>query len=287
MSDYKTFLKVRLATLVVFSAAITYVIAAKDSFDWYNLLWVVLGGFLVTGASNGFNQIWEKESDKLMTRTANRPLPKDRMNKKEGMILAMSTGIIGVIILWKLLNPLTGLLGLISLLLYAVVYTPMKKKSSWAVFVGAIPGAMPPMIGYVAFTGTLTPAAFALFALQFIWQFPHFWAIAWRSHEDYTRAGFHLLPSGGGKDKKSTFQILLYTIFMIPISLLPTMAMFGKLGGAFSVVVFVLTGFLMLIPAIKLHKTMEDKWATKLMFASFIYLPVVLIALLIDQLYIL
>ena len=163
----------------------------------------------------------------------------------------------------------------------------MKKMSSWAVFVGAFPGAMPPMIGWVAYTGELTPAALSLFALQFMWQFPHFWAIAWRSHDDYKKAGFHLLPSAGGKDRKSAMQILVYTLWMVPISLLPTVDFFSKIGGFFSGIVFLLAAFLMLYPAFKLFKTMEDKWATKLMFASFIYLPVVLIALLIDQLFIL
>jgi len=294
ISDYRTFFKVRLASLVVFSAAMTYVLAfyhddniAKGSFDWMKLFWVVLGGFLVTGSSNGLNQVWERNSDKLMSRTANRPLPQNRMKSTEGLIAAGITGIIGVFILWEYLNMRTGILGLLSLVLYAAVYTPMKKASSWAVFVGAFPGAMPPMIGWVAYTDNIGAAAVALFALQFMWQFPHFWAIAWRSHEDYKKAGFHLLPSGGGKDKKSAMQILVYSLWMIPISLLPTVDFFGRIGGWFSGVIFILAGFLMLYPAFKLFKTLEDKWATKLMFASFIYLPVVLIAMLIDQLLIL
>ena len=294
IADYRTFLKVRLACLVVFSASITYVLAfhnddnlIKMPFDWMQLFWVVLGGFLVTGSSNGLNQIWERNSDKLMSRTADRPLPQGRMKTKEGLFLAIITGVIGVFVLWYFLNLMTGVLGLLSLLSYAVVYTPMKKMSSWAVFVGAFPGAMPPMIGWVAYTGELTPAALSLFALQFMWQFPHFWAIAWRSHDDYKKAGFHLLPSAGGKDRKSAMQILVYTLWMVPISLLPTVDFFSKIGGFFSGIVFLLAAFLMLYPAFKLFKTMEDKWATKLMFASFIYLPVVLIALLIDQLFIL
>ena len=283
IADYQVFLKIRLATLVVFSATITYVLAAKEAFVFNDLLWVIIGGFLVTGASNGFNQIWEKETDKLMSRTQDRPLPQDRMKVTEGLVLAVLTGILGVFVLWYYLNPLTGALGLLSLLLYATVYTPMKKYSSWAVFVGAIPGAMPPMIGWVAFTGEMSPAAVSLFALQFVWQFPHFWAIAWRSHEDYQKAGFHLLPSVGGKDKKSAAQILIYTLFMVPVSLLPLLDLFGKIGGWFSAVVFILSALLMLYPAWKLFETLEEKWATKLMFASFLYLPIVLLALLMDQ----
>lgn len=285
------FLKIRLATLVVFSASITYVLAFnndsslfKTAFEWENLLWVVLGGFLVTGSSNGLNQVWERNSDKLMARTADRPLPQNRMKTKEGLAIAFITGAVGVYVLWNFLNPMTGVLGALSLVLYASVYTPMKKVSSWAVFVGAFPGAMPPMIGWVAYTGELTPAAVSLFALQFMWQFPHFWAIAWRSHDDYQKAGFHLLPSSGGKDKKSAMQILVYTLFMLPVSLLPTIDLFGKIGGWFSAVVFLLAGLLMLFPAYKLFETKEDKWATKLMFASFVYLPATLLALLIDQL---
>jgi protoheme IX farnesyltransferase len=294
IADYRTFLKVRLATLVVFSASITYVLAFNNDenlvrlpFDWAKLFWVVLGGFLVTGSSNGLNQVWERHSDKLMTRTADRPLPQNRMNTTEGLIVATITGVLGVFILWYYLNPMTGMLGLLSLILYASVYTPMKKMSSWAVFVGAFPGAMPPMIGWVAYTGQLSPEALSLFALQFIWQFPHFWAIAWRSHDDYKRAGFHLLPSAAGKDKSSAMQILVYTLFMVPISLLPTISLFGSIGGPFSAVIFLLAALVMLYPAYFLFKTLEDRWATKLMFASFIYLPVVLIALLIDQLFIL
>lgn len=295
LADYQVFLKIRLASLVVFSASITYIVAylhddfkgVESSFNYINLFWVVIGGFLVTGASNGFNQVWERESDKLMKRTANRPMPQNRMNVREGMMLAMATGVFGVLILWNFLNEMTGILGLLSLILYAVIYTPMKKKSSWAVFVGAFPGAMPPMIGWVAYTGELSPQALALFAIQFIWQFPHFWAIAWRSHEDYKNAGFHLLPSGGGKDRRSAMQILIYTIFMIPVSLLCMLPAFGAIGGWFSATIFILSALLMLYPAYKLFYTLEDKWATKLMFASFIYLPLVLLALLFDQLFIL
>ncbi len=284
------FFKLRLSFLVVFSAAITYAISFLENktpngqFDWAKLGWVVLGGFLVTGASNGFNQIWEKDSDKLMTRTLNRPLPQDRMKMSEAMILSFLVGGIGVNIIWNFLNPLTGILGIVSLLSYALIYTPLKKITPWAVFVGAFPGAMPPMIGWVAFTGELGPEALSLFALQFIWQFPHFWAIAWRCFDDYAKAGFYLLPSKGGKNKQSAAQILIYTLFMIPISLLPTLNIFGEVAGVFSSIIIILSGFIMLYPAYKLFVTLSDKWATKLMFASFIYLPLILITLLVEQL---
>lgn len=287
-SDYISFLKIRLATLVVFSAAITYILAMITNngvFKWLELMAVIVGGFLITGASNGLNQIKEKELDRLMTRTQNRPLPTDRMTVKEAWIIAISTGFAGVGILCYL-NLLTGLLGLISLILYAWIYTPLKQKTSWSVFVGAFPGALPPMIGWIAYTGEFGPAAFSLFALQFIWQFPHFWAIAWRLDEDYKKAGFIMLPSGGEKNKQSAFQILFYTIFMIPISLIPMLPMFN-VGGILSVIAAIVCGVIMLKPALKLYQTLDDKYATKLMFASFLYLPVILIAMVIDKLYLL
>ena len=284
-SDYISFLKIRLATLVVFSAAITYVLSSweTDSFSWYKLFCVIIGGFLITGASNGLNQISEKHLDAKMKRTENRPLPQSRMTVKEAWWIAGLTGIIGVAILTFTLNILTGLLGLLSLILYAWVYTPLKQRTSWSVFVGAFPGALPPMIGWIAATGEFSPQAISLFALQFIWQFPHFWAIAWRLDEDYKKAGFIMLPSGGEKNKQSAFQILFYTLFMIPISLIPMTPMF-MVGGIVSVIAVIVCGVIMLIPAVKLYQTLEDKWATKLMFSSFIYLPVILIAMIIDKL---
>lgn len=288
-ADYISFLKLRLASLVVFSAAITYILAflsnktLGEKFSFLSLLAVIIGGFLITGASNGINQIKEKDLDALMNRTQNRPLPQNRMSKKEAWWIAVVMGLVGVGILTVYLNLLTGLLGLVSLILYAWVYTPMKQKTPWSVFIGAFPGALPPMIGWIAFDGVFSPQALSLFTLQFIWQFPHFWAIAWKLDEDYKRAGFIMLPSGGGKNKQSAFQILFYTIFMIPISLIPMLPAF-QVGGIISVIAALFCGFLMLKPAYQLYRTLEDKWATKLMFASFIYLPLILIAMVIDKL---
>lgn len=296
-SDLKEFTKLRLALLVVFSAAITYVTALKFyqktydiAFDWISVTWLCIGGMLITASSNGFNQIFERDLDKLMSRTQNRPLPTGRMTVKTAWFITIITGVVGTLILWFMLNPLTGALGLASLISYSFIYTPLKQKTPWAVFVGAFPGAAPPLIGWVACEATVTqemvisPAALSLFCLQFMWQFPHFWAIAWRCHDDYKKAGFHLLPSGGGKDVKSAFQILLYTIFMIPIAMLPCFPSFGIAGFTASIVILFL-GVIMLHPAYKLFKTLDDKWATKLMFASFIYLPLVLLALLVNQYY--
>ncbi len=299
LGDILMFTKMRLASLVVFSAFITYLIAVyfysrnydpSIIIDWTEVCWLSLGGFLVTASSNGFNQIIERDLDKLMVRTCNRPLPTGRMKLGTAWFISLFCGISGTLILYFLLNPLTGILGLASLISYSVIYTPLKQKTPWSVFIGAFPGAAPPLIGWVAFEASLpdftvvSPAALSLFCLQFMWQFPHFWAIAWRSHDDYKNAGFHLLPSSNGKDLKSAFQILLYTIFMIPISLLPCHPQFNI--GEFTASLIILAfGSIMLYPAFMLFKTLSDKWATKLMFASFIYLPLVLLALLYDQLF--
>lgn len=297
--DIMMFTKMRLASLVVFSAFITYVTAVyffSKNYDptlvleWSKVGWLSLGGFLVTAGANGFNQIIEKDLDKLMSRTANRPLPTGRMTVTTAWIISIFCGLSGTIVLWVFLNELTGILGLASLISYSAIYTPMKQKTPWAVFVGAFPGAAPPLIGWMACeasvmgTMTISAAALSLFCLQFMWQFPHFWAIAWRCHDDYKKAGFHLLPSRGGKDKSSAFQILLYTVFMIPISLLPCHPDFN-IGGITAAIILLLSGFIMLRPAFMLFKTESDKWATKLMFASFIYLPLALLALLYDQLF--
>tara|TARA_B100001175_G_scaffold202757_1_gene172114 strand:+ start:602 stop:1513 length:912 start_codon:yes stop_codon:yes gene_type:complete len=289
--DLKQFTKLRLALLVVFSAFITYITAIlfnNKEIDWSSVLWLCFGGMLVTISSNGFNQIFEKNLDKLMSRTKNRPLPTERMSLTVAWTITLTSGIIGALILWIKLNPLTGILGISSLILYSFVYTPMKQKTAWAVFVGAFPGAAPPLIGWVACEAVnqiwISPAALSVFCIQFIWQFPHFWAIAWRCHDDYKKGGFQLLPSQGGKDSKSAFQILIYTLFMVPIAMLPCHPDFGIAGFTSSIIVLTL-GIIMLYPAIMLMKTLEEKWATKLMFASFIYLPLVLITFLTDQFY--
>lgn len=276
---YAAFSKLRLASLVVFSAGVSFFMASEQ-IVWIDFLWLVLGGFLVTGSSNGFNQVIEKDFDKLMARTQNRPLPAGDMQVKEAMIVALVMGVLGVSILWFALNPLSGLLGTMALIMYVGVYTPMKRISPWAVFVGAFPGAIPPMLGYVAVTGEFGLVPGLLFAIQFLWQFPHFWAIAWKLDEDYRKAGFSLLPSAGGKDASSAFQSLVYSLFLIPLSLLPTY--FG-ITGSIAAVVVLIAGVYYAFEAYRLYKNLDDKSATRLMFASFIYLPVVQIVLWLDK----
>lgn len=283
LSDYAKFTKLRLSFIVVLSAALSYALGCKQltgEMNWGGLGWLVLGGFLVTGASNGFNQIIERELDKLMPRTANRPMPTGRMSVTEGMVVGLIMAIAGVAILGYFLNVVSGLLGASALLLYVFAYTPSKRVTPFAVFIGALPGAIPPMLGWVAATegmGSVTLPAVMLFAIQFMWQFPHFWAIAWVVDEDYRKAGFRLLPSGE-RDKASAFQIVVYAAFLVPVSLLPTI--FG-LSGFVAAGVALLCGVIFLLQAWKLFKTLDIEAARRLMFGSFIYLPVVQLALLI------
>jgi protoheme IX farnesyltransferase len=277
MKDFKNLVKLRLTLLVVFSASISYLIAeeSREDIHWINWIKLVIGGFLVTSAANGFNEIIEKDLDKLMTRTADRPLPSGRMTNGQALVLSIMMGIFGTYLLGSL-NLTTGLLSVFSILFYAFIYTPLKRKSPIAVFVGAIPGALPPLIGYVAAHGKIDHIALILFAIQFVWQFPHFWAIAWVLDDDYKKAGFRLLPTTK-RDKVSAGVTLLSTIILIPVSLLPTIYGFG---GYTIAGVSLIAGILFMYYAFKLYLDLEVKSAQKLMFASFIYLPIVQLVLL-------
>ena len=278
--DCAAFIKLRLASLVVFSAAISYIIGTKGNMDWFKLSMLVLGGFLVTGSSNGFNQIIEREPDKLMDRTKDRPLPAGRMNVTEAMVIALAMGAAGIFILTYFMNPLSGILGAIALMLYTVVYTPLKRITPLAVFVGAFPGAVPAMLGYVAASegfGEIAFPAWVLFSVQFMWQFPHFWAIAWVLDDDYKKAGFKMLPSLGGRDKASAFQTLMYALFLIPISLSPFF--FHISQNVISAIVVLGCGTFFAFQAYVLFRDCTVKAAQQLMFGSFFYLPVVQLAI--------
>jgi heme o synthase len=275
-------MKLRLAALVVVSAGICYGVAA-NSVNWEVFTWLIVGGTLLTGASNGFNEVIERELDALMERTRSRPLPTGRMSVYEGVILASLSGLTGIGMLWLFINPMSGILGLVAMSSYVLVYTPLKRVHPFAVFVGAIPGAIPPMLGCVAATdgfGSITQLALLMFSVQFIWQFPHFWAIAWRVHEDYLKAGFKMLPSVGGRDRASAFQILIYTLGLVPISLLPTF--FGYVGNI-AAVVCVIAGAVFAKQAMDLYRSLDSDDAKRLMFGSFVYLPVVQLAYLLDK----
>ncbi len=273
--------KLRLASLVVVSAVLGYLMGIPaGAFSWWGLVGLVVAGTLLTGASNALNQVLEVREDALMARTANRPVVTGSISGAQAVVAAFVAGGLGTLMLWSQFGPLTGILGFISLFMYVALYTPLKKLSPWAVFVGAFPGAFPPMMGYVAATGQFGLGPGLLFAMQFMWQFPHFWAIAWVLHDDYKRAGYHLLPSTGGRDGRSAALILLYTLFVIPVGMSPWI--FG-LTGWVAMVVAAGAGLVMLVPAIRLFRTHDVRHAKQLMFASFLYLPLVQLAYVLDK----
>jgi protoheme IX farnesyltransferase len=282
LASFTELLKLRLSWLVVFSALISYFTVATKV-EWVNVIMLIIGGTLVTGSANGFNQIIERNLDGLMKRTMSRPLPTSRLSPNEASVFCSILLALGAGILWFFNNPLSGVLGLLSTILYTLFYTPLKRVTPFSVFVGAIPGAMPPLIGAVAATsgfGEITYEAWLLFAIQFIWQFPHFWAIAWVSHDDYLKAGFFMLPSKSGKTKASAFQIVIYSLFLIPISILPSVFIFNSwISGT---IIFI-CGIWFLIIAIRLFRECSNESAKKLMFASFFYLPIVQILILIGK----
>lgn len=281
LKEVAALFKLRLTSLVVFSAVLGYWMGVPiGGFSVTNALLLSLAGLLVTGASNALNQVLEVEADGLMKRTAARPLVRSTVGMVEAVAIALLAGATGVFLLWNSFGPLTGILGMLSLFMYVVLYTPMKKLSAWSVFVGAFPGAFPPMLGYVAATGHFGLGPGLLFAMQFMWQFPHYWAIAWVLHEDYQLAGYHMLPSKGGRDGYTSWLILLYTLFVIPVGMLPWV--FG-FTGVWSAIIAVVCGLVMLYPAMRLFHSRDTKDARKLMFASFIYLPVVLLSYVLDK----
>jgi protoheme IX farnesyltransferase len=278
LRDYSQLTKMRLATLVVFSAAMAFM-TAPGLIDFVKMGWLILGGFLVTGSANGFNQIMERELDKLMDRTLTRPLPAARMSVTEAIIVCIVTGLAGVFILGYFMNLLSAILGLLAILLYTVAYTPLKRKTPFAVFVGAIPGAIPPLLGWVAATGNINSVGLLLFTIQFLWQFPHFWAIAWVLDDDYKKAGFNLLPTGK-RDKGSAMQAVYYTISLLPVAVMPLVF---NVSGWVSMILIVAVTFYFLFQAIQLYKECSVEAARKLMYGSFFYLPVVQIAMVIDK----
>lgn len=271
----------KLSSLVVFTAIAGYAWAYEQSSLFFlNILWLALGGFLVTGASNAINQIIEKDIDKLMDRTKDRPLPTERMSVMEAALISGLAAVSGILILTFLFNSLTGLLAAISLISYAFIYTPLKKVTPLAVAVGAIPGALPPIIGYVAATNHLSPFAALLFLIQFVWQFPHFWSIAWLKFADYQSAGIMLLPSKGGKNKHSALITIIYLVALIFSGVLPFV--FGFLSLT-STIILTIAGIVFLIPGVKLFYSLDQKDAKQLLFGSLLYLPVSLFIVLIDK----
>jgi protoheme IX farnesyltransferase len=271
-SKFKTYLvftKFRLSFLVILSALTGYLFAGGK--DLTEITYLMLGGTLVTGASNGANQIWERNLDKIMNRTNRRPLPTGEMSLREAYIIVVLFLLIGTYLLW-LINMKSAVLGLLAFLSYVFVYTPLKQVTPWAVFVGAFPGAIPPFLGAIAATDAFGFIPGVLFFVQFTWQFPHFWAIAWVLYDDYKKAGFSLLPSKEGKSKASGFQIMAYSLALIPFSLMPWL-----LGwtGVVTLISATLLGIWFFYLSYKLYHSCETADARKLMFASFVYLPII------------
>ncbi len=273
--------KARLNLSVVYSAVAGYLLGAQ-SISFLQIVYLGLGGFLVVGAANGFNQIIERDRDLLMERTKKRPLPTNRLTNLEAMIACTLMAFVGMVLLYSI-NSLTAGFGAFALFIYVLVYTPLKAKGPIAVFVGAIPGAIPALLGWVAATNDFDIEPGILFALQFLWQFTHFWAIAWVADDDYKKADYVLLPSRK-RDRKSSFQILIYTIFIIPVSILP----FTQITGSFNLslvssILVLIMGVFLLGKAITLFRSEEVKDARKLMIASIIYLPVVQLIYVLDK----
>ena len=282
LKDYFQLIKPSLSIMVVFSSVISYLLAPKVvAYDWKMIILLFVAGLLVTGSANAINQVVEKDTDAVMKRTAKRPVAAGRMTVAQGWTFAIITGIIGILMLGNYFNWLSAGIALFSLFLYAFIYTPLKKVSSISVIVGAVPGALPCLIGWAAGNDTLSAGGWLLFLLQFMWQFPHFWAIAWIAHNDYTRAGFKLLPSELGPTKYTAIQTIIYSLLLIPIGVVPY---FLGMSGMVSLVIVALANIFMVWKCVQLYINMDVSSARRVMFSSYIYLPIVLLSLLADKL---
>jgi len=279
--DYMLLIKFSLSFMVVFSAVVSYLLAPKIvAYDWGMIMLLFIGGLLVTGSANAVNQVVEKDTDAMMNRTAKRPVASGRMSTTEGWTFAIIAGLAGVFILWYFFNGLSAVIAAFSWFVYAFMYTPLKKVSAVSVLVGAVPGALPCLIGWAAGQDELTAVGWVLFAIQFIWQFPHFWAIAWIAHKDYSAAGFKLMPSVEGPTKYSAIQSVIYSLILVPVGVLPYLV---GMSGVVSFWIMLAANLWMVWLCVKLYRKMEVKAARAVMFGSYIYLPVVLLALLADK----
>ena len=288
-------MKFTLSFTVVFTCVICYQIAPNIiGFDWWNILILTFAGLCITGSANAINQAVEKDTDAQMKRTANRPVASGRMSQQTAYAFAIIAGIIGVGLMAYQFNTLSAVLSALSLFLYAFIYTPLKKINSIAVLVGAFPGAIPCLIGWVAATNEISPIAsfivdgksysnaggYALFLIQFLWQFPHFWAIAWVSHTDYSKVGFKLLPADKGPTKFTALQAVMYAVLMVPIGFLPN---YFKITGEWSMWVVLVANIFMVVQCVRLYQNMGVPAARRVMFSSYIYLPIVYLALMANK----
>jgi len=273
--------KFSLSFMVVFSAVVSYLLAPKIvAFDWTMILLIFTGGMLVTASANAVNQVVEKETDALMQRTSKRPVASGRMSEREGWIFSIVSLIVGLMILAYFFNLLAASIAAFSWFMYAFMYTPLKKVSAISVLVGAIPGALPCLIGWTAGQDELSMGGWILFTIQFFWQFPHFWAIAWIAHTDYSRAGFKLMPSVQGPTKYSAIQSVIYSLILVPVGIIPYMA---NMSGIISFWIVLAANIFMVWQCIRLYREMEVRAARRVMFSSYIYLPMVLLSLLADK----
>ena len=275
-------MKFTLSFTVVFTCVICYMLApAVKAYDWPMILLLTFAGLCITGSANAINQAVEKDTDAQMKRTASRPVASGRMSQATAYTFAAITGILGVAIMWQFFNISSALLSAFSLFLYAFIYTPLKKINSIAVLVGAFPGALPCLIGWVAGNDDFAYAGWVLFLIQFLWQFPHFWAIAWVSHADYSRVGFKLLPADKGPTKFTALQSIMYAVLMIPFGFLPY---YLGLTGQISMLILLVANIFMVVQCVRLYQNMGVPAARRVMFSSYIYLPIVYLALLADKL---
>ena len=280
VKDYFQLIKFTLSFMVVFSCVVCYLLAPNVKFNLLAVLLLFMGGMLITGSANAINQAVEKDTDAVMKRTAGRPVASGRMSEQEAWVFAVITGVMGVLIMWYWFNFASAMIGLFSLILYAFIYTPLKKINSVSVLVGAFPGALPCLIGWVAATGTFDIGGWILFSIQFLWQFPHFWAIAWVAHKDYTRAGFKLLPSDKGPTKFTALQTVMYSMLMVPVGMLPY---YFKISGLISLWIILVCNLWMVFVSVQLFIKMDVGSARKVMFSSYFYLMIVFLSLLFDK----
>lgn len=289
IKDYVQLIKLSLSIMVVFSSVVSFMLT--PGYDLYvdklfRIIMLFVGGMLVTGSANAINQVVEKDTDAMMKRTAKRPVASGRMSVAEGWTFAIVIGALGVFILGYFFNTLAAGLAAFSLFLYAFIYTPLKKVNSIAVLVGAVPGALPCLIGWAAGDEQLTTGGWILFAFQFFWQFPHFWAIAWVAHGDYSKAGFKLLPAEKGPTKFTALQTVIYSLLLVPVTLLPFytgLCSYATVTGKVALGLIILANLFMLGRCINLYRKMDVQSARKVMFGSYMYLPVVMLAMLMSK----
>lgn len=293
IKDYMALTKFTLSFTVVFSCVISYLLSPNTLVsDVAKIIELFVAGLLVTGAANAINQAVEKDTDAVMKRTANRPVAAGRMTQSQALYFAYITGILGIVMMWYCFNMTSALLSALSLFLYAYIYTPLKKVSSISVLVGAFPGALPCLIGWAAGFSTggdnTWVGGLILFLIQFLWQFPHFWAIAWVAHGDYTKAGFKLLPSDKGPTRNTALQAVIYSVMMVPVGMLAYVSLLGarpindmnSIAGKISFIVVLICNLGMVVQSLRLYKNLDVSSARRVMFSSYIYLPIVLLALL-------